>query len=64
MSLIPESDKSVLYATKNANILVSSIREGFCQGSKGVAQDVAGLVLALPLASYFYPGVNGGWCFH
>jgi pimeloyl-ACP methyl ester carboxylesterase len=39
MSSIPESDKSVLYAPENVHILVSSIREGFCQGSRGVAHD-------------------------
>jgi pimeloyl-ACP methyl ester carboxylesterase len=39
MSSIPDSDKAVLYAPQNVDILVSSIREGFRQGSQGVAED-------------------------
>ncbi len=39
MSSIPEADKAVLYAPGNAEILVHSIREGFRQGSQGVALD-------------------------
>jgi pimeloyl-ACP methyl ester carboxylesterase len=39
MSSIPESDKTVLYAPENARIFVSSVREGFRTGSKGVAVD-------------------------
>lgn len=39
MSSIPEADKTVLYEPGNVEIVVSSIREGFRQGSRGVAQD-------------------------
>lgn len=39
MSSIPEADKSVLYASQNFDLFVSSIREGFRRGSQGVAQD-------------------------
>ena len=39
MSSIPEADKAVLYEPGNVEIVVSSIREGFRQGSRGVAQD-------------------------
>ena len=39
MSSIPDTDKAVLYAPRNAEILVSSIREGFRHDSRGVAQD-------------------------
>jgi pimeloyl-ACP methyl ester carboxylesterase len=39
MSSIPESDKATLYAPENVDILMRSIREGFRQGSVGVAED-------------------------
>ena len=39
MSSMPETDKAALYAPGNVEILVSSIREGFRRGSRGVAQD-------------------------
>jgi len=39
MSSIPEADKSVLYEPGEIEIIVGSIREGFRQGSRGVAQD-------------------------
>ena len=39
MSSIPETDKAVLYASQNLEIFVGSIREGFRQGSQGVAHD-------------------------
>ena len=39
MSSIPESDKATLYAPENVDILMRSIREGFRQGSAGVADD-------------------------
>ena len=39
MSSIPEADKAILYAEKNLDGFVLSVREGFRQGSQGVAQD-------------------------
>ena len=39
MSSIPDSDKAALDAPQNVDILVSSIHEGFRQGSVGVAED-------------------------
>jgi pimeloyl-ACP methyl ester carboxylesterase len=39
MASIPEADKAALYAPGNAAAFVQSIREGFRQGSRGVAQD-------------------------
>ena len=39
MSSIPEADKAVLYAAQNLDGFVLSVREGFRQGSRGVAQD-------------------------
>jgi len=39
MSSIPEADKAVLYESGEIEIVVGSIREGFRQGSRGVAQD-------------------------
>ncbi len=39
MSSIPAADKAVLYAAQNLEGFVLSIREGFRQGSRGVAQD-------------------------
>lgn len=39
MSSIPEADKVILSAPQNAEILASSIREGFRCGSQGIAQD-------------------------
>lgn len=39
MSSIPDTDKAALYAPGNVEIVVSSIREGFRQDSRGVAQD-------------------------
>lgn len=39
MSSIPETDKAVLYASQNAEILVNSLREGSRPGSQGVALD-------------------------
>lgn len=39
MYSIPDSDKDVLHSPQNVEIMVSSIREGFRQGSRGVDQD-------------------------
>jgi len=39
MSSIPETDKAILYDPGNVEIVMSSIQEGFRQGSRGVAQD-------------------------
>ena len=39
MSSIPDADKVILYDPGNVEIVVSSIREGFRQGARGVAQD-------------------------
>jgi pimeloyl-ACP methyl ester carboxylesterase len=39
MSSIPDTDKAVLYTSPNAELFVSSVREGFRPGSQGVAQD-------------------------
>jgi pimeloyl-ACP methyl ester carboxylesterase len=39
MASIPEADKAVLYAPRNIAILTSSLREGFRQDARGVAQD-------------------------
>lgn len=39
MSSIPDTDKAVLYTSQNLEIFVNSVREGFRQGSRGVAQD-------------------------
>jgi pimeloyl-ACP methyl ester carboxylesterase len=39
MSSIPDADKAALYAPGNIEIMVDSIREGFRQDSRGVAQD-------------------------
>ena len=39
MSSIPDSDKAALDTPRNADILVSSIHEGFRQGFLGVAED-------------------------
>ena len=39
MSSIPTVDKAALFAPENTEILIRSIREGFRQNSRGVAQD-------------------------
>jgi len=39
MSSIPAADKAVLYAPQDFEIFVSSVREGFRPGSRGVAWD-------------------------
>lgn len=39
MASIPEADKAVLYASRNLEIFVASVQEGFRQGSRAVAQD-------------------------
>jgi pimeloyl-ACP methyl ester carboxylesterase len=39
MASIPDSDKEILYEPENVENMVRSIREGFRQGSEGVAHD-------------------------
>jgi pimeloyl-ACP methyl ester carboxylesterase len=39
MASIPDTDKAALYAPQNVESLVSSLREGFRQGFRGVAHD-------------------------
>jgi len=39
MSSIPDSDKEILYELENVENMVHSIREGFRQGSEGIAHD-------------------------
>lgn len=39
MASIPDTDKAALYEPQNVEILVGSLREGFRQGFRGVAQD-------------------------
>jgi pimeloyl-ACP methyl ester carboxylesterase len=39
MSSIPEADRAALYAPQNLEMFVSSVREGFRPGSRGVAHD-------------------------